>query len=62
MVARYGEFILFRPRMNWRNAWLWSTPAVLMLIGLGIGVRVLRKRTRGVGPDEPGADNESLDA
>ena len=62
MVARYGEFILFRPRMNWRNAWLWSTPAVLMLIGLGIGVRVLRKRTRGVGPDEPGADNESHDA
>jgi cytochrome c-type biogenesis protein CcmH len=62
MVARYGEFILFRPRMNWRNAWLWSTPAVLMLIGVGIGVRVLRKRTRGVGPDEPGADNESLDA
>jgi cytochrome c-type biogenesis protein CcmH len=62
MVARYGEFILFRPRMNWRNAWLWSTPAVLMLIGLGIGVRVLRKRTRRVGPDEPGADHESLDA
>jgi cytochrome c-type biogenesis protein CcmH len=62
MVARYGEFILFRPRMNWRNAWLWSTPAVLMLIGLGIGVRVLRQRTRRVGPDEPGADNESLDA
>jgi cytochrome c-type biogenesis protein CcmH len=23
MVARYGEFILLRPRMNWRNAWLW---------------------------------------
>jgi cytochrome c-type biogenesis protein CcmH len=62
MVARYGEFILFRPRMNWRNAWLWSTPAVLMLIGLAIGVRVLRQRTRRVGPDEPGADNESLDA
>jgi cytochrome c-type biogenesis protein CcmH len=62
MVARYGEFILFRPRMNWRNAWLWSTPAVLMLIGLGIGVRVLRERTRRVGPDEPGADNDSLDA
>ena len=26
MVARYGEFILFRPRMNARNAWLWVRP------------------------------------
>jgi cytochrome c-type biogenesis protein CcmH len=60
MVARYGEFILFRPRMNWRNAWLWSTPAVLMLVGLIIGVRVLRERRRHVGVDEPDAD-EPLD-
>ena len=34
MVARYGEFILFRPRMSWRNAWLWALPGVLMLVGL----------------------------
>ena len=33
MVARYGEFILFRPPMNWRNAWLWGAPPLLMLIG-----------------------------
>ncbi len=43
MVARYGEFILFRPRMNWRNAWLWALPGVLMLVGLGVAVRVLRE-------------------
>src|SRR3954467_3864763 len=29
LVARYGEFILFRPRMNLRNLWLWAAPAVL---------------------------------
>jgi cytochrome c-type biogenesis protein CcmH len=56
MVARYGEFILFRPRMNWHNAWLWSAPVVLTLVGLAIGVRVLRTRTRALGPDEPDAD------
>ena len=28
MVARYGEFILFRPPMSWRNAWLWGAPPV----------------------------------
>jgi cytochrome c-type biogenesis protein CcmH len=53
MVARYGEFILFRPRMNWRNAWLWSAPALLMLVGLVVAVRVLRDRRQRVdeGPD-----------
>jgi cytochrome c-type biogenesis protein CcmH len=61
MVARYGEFILFRPRMNWRNAWLWSAPAVLMLIGLLIAVQVLRDRRRRVDFNEPDADVEPLD-
>ena len=58
MVARYGEFILFKPRMNWRNAWLWSLPAVLMLIGFAIGMHVLRDRSRHV-DDEVG---EPLDS
>lgn len=61
MVARYGEFILFRPRMNWRNAWLWSAPAVLMLIGLIIAVRVLRDRRRRVDIDELDADVEPFE-
>ncbi|MFI4896075.1 MAG: cytochrome c-type biogenesis protein CcmH [Steroidobacterales bacterium] len=60
MVARYGEFILFRPRMNWRNAWLWCAPAVLMLIGAIIGARVLRERSRRVDQEE--TDDESLNA
>jgi cytochrome c-type biogenesis protein CcmH len=44
MVARYGEFILFRPQMSWRNAWLWSAPAVLLIGGALVGARVLRRR------------------
>ena len=31
MAARYGDFILFRPRFSWRNAWLWGAPAALLL-------------------------------
>jgi cytochrome c-type biogenesis protein CcmH len=60
MVARYGEFILFRPRMNWRNAWLWGAPALLMLIGLSVGVYVVRERQRHVDVDDAESD-ESLD-
>jgi cytochrome c-type biogenesis protein CcmH len=46
LVARYGEFILFRPRMSWRNAWLWAAPGVLLLGGFAIAMRVLRQRAR----------------
>ena len=60
MVARYGEFILFRPRMIWRNAWLWAAPTVLMLIGLAVGWRVVRARGRLVDSEPASANDESL--
>jgi len=60
LVARYGEFILFRPRMSWRNAWLWAAPGVLLLGGLAIALRVLRQRARmpisGDDPPDPVTD------
>lgn len=46
LVARYGEFILFRPRMSLRNAWLWGAPGIMLLAGLAIAVRVVRQRSR----------------
>jgi cytochrome c-type biogenesis protein CcmH len=61
MVARYGEFILFRPRMSWRNAWLWAAPTLLMLVGLIIGWRILRARSRLVASEEADSNGESLD-
>jgi cytochrome c-type biogenesis protein CcmH len=58
MVSRYGEFILFRPRFSLRNAWLWLAPPVLLLIGFGVAVRVVRQRTALVAadPDRPDED------
>ncbi len=44
MVARYGDFILFRPRFNARTAWVWLAPGVLLLAGALVCVRVLRQR------------------
>jgi cytochrome c-type biogenesis protein CcmH len=61
MVARYSEFILFRPRMSWRNAWLWSAPLVLMLVGGMVAWRVIRSRARLV-DSEVDPDAESLNS
>ena len=45
MVARYGEFVLLRPRMSWRNALLWGAPILVLLLG-GLGaVLALRRRS-----------------
>ena len=44
LSARYGDFILFRPRWSWRTAWLWLTPALLLAIGLFVAVRIVRQR------------------
>jgi cytochrome c-type biogenesis protein CcmH len=44
MAARYGDFILFRPRYSLRNAWLWGAPAILLLVGALVSWRVVRAR------------------
>jgi cytochrome c-type biogenesis protein CcmH len=44
MRERYGDFILFRPVFAARTAWLWLAPVVLLVLGLGVAVRVVRQR------------------
>jgi cytochrome c-type biogenesis protein CcmH len=44
MVARYGEFVLLRPRINWHTAILWGAPLTILIAGLfAIGFSVLRR-------------------
>jgi cytochrome c-type biogenesis protein CcmH len=45
LVARYGEFVLYRPRMSGISLVLWIAPAVFLFFGAIVVVRVLRKRT-----------------
>jgi cytochrome c-type biogenesis protein CcmH len=52
MAARYGDFILFRPRYSLRNAWLWGAPAALLIIGAFVSWRIVRQRTQLLATDQ----------
>jgi cytochrome c-type biogenesis protein CcmH len=58
LVSRYGDFILFRPRVSWRTAWLWALPGLLLLAGAVAAIRVLRARTLLVDSDTSPIDSE----
>lgn len=44
LVARYGEFVLYRPAFSARNLALWAGPAVLLAIGAIVWWRTSRRR------------------
>ena len=47
LVARYGEFVLLKPRLSWRTAMLWGLPPGLLLIGITLlVVAAVRRRGR----------------
>ena len=45
LVARYGEFVLYRPRLETTTWLLWLGPALLLLGGGYVVSRIVRKRT-----------------
>jgi len=48
LVERYGEFVLYRPRMEGSTLLLWLGPGALLLIGATMLVVHLRRRGRAV--------------
>jgi cytochrome c-type biogenesis protein CcmH len=44
MVSRYGEFVLYRPRVNSLTYILWYGPAGLLFIGAIVVVLILRRK------------------
>ena len=44
MVARYGEFVLYRPRFSGATAILWLAPILLLLAGAVVVLMTLRSR------------------
>ena len=45
LVQRYGEYILFRPLINYNNIFLWSFPFILLIFALFfLLIKTKRKR------------------
>ena len=59
MVARYGDFILFRPRVSSKTIWLWSAPGILLLLGAAVAVRVTRQRAALVDQDKEPVEEDA---
>ncbi len=43
MVARYGEFVRYRPGVDRNTLFLWAAPALLLVVGAGLVVRQARR-------------------
>jgi len=55
MVARYGDFVLYRPPLKATTVILWLGPLALLLVGAGVFWAVVRKRaTKPQAPESPG--------
>ena len=44
MVARYGDFVLYRPPVRMTTVLLWTGPALLLVTGLFMLLRIVRER------------------
>jgi cytochrome c-type biogenesis protein CcmH len=44
LTARYGQFVLLKPRFGWDTALLWGAPAGVLLVGGFAIVMALRRR------------------
>lgn len=46
LVARYGDFVLYRPPLKGSTVLLWTGPVILLLIGLALLLRSMIRRRR----------------
>ena len=53
VTDRYGEFVLFRPPFTWRNAVLWLSGPLFLLLGAGLAFAYVRRRSTAPTPPRP---------
>lgn len=61
LVSRYGDFILYKPRLTWKTAVLWIGPFALLFLGfviIGVMIRNQR-RDAGFGSEDLSAEDEA---
>jgi cytochrome c-type biogenesis protein CcmH len=56
LVARYGEFVLLKPRFEWQTAPLWLAPIGILMIGGAVLVVAVRRLRRGGGAKPESAE------
>src|SRR5579863_1833415 len=44
LVARYGEFVLLKPRLSWHTLALWGAPPATVLLGIALLIVIGRRR------------------
>ena len=57
LVQRYGEFVLYKPRLEGGTLLLWIGPAVVLLAGAGVVAAIVRRR-RSAGAPLAGDDGQ----
>ncbi|MDH5737829.1 MAG: cytochrome c-type biogenesis protein CcmH, partial [Gammaproteobacteria bacterium] len=60
MQARYGDFVLYRPRLKLSTVLLWGGPVLVLLIGLVLIVRVVRSSGAKLEAQSEISDAESI--
>lgn len=59
MVARYGEFVLYKPRKDLSTYLLWYGPFALLLVGVVVVFVMTRRKSSGTKTDDKPALDES---
>ncbi len=60
VTARYGDFVLLKPRFDWSTSILWLGP--FAVLGLGAAGALVYVRRQGEAPDEPAPLTEAEQA
>ena len=62
MVARYGDFVLYRPPMKPTTWVLWFGPAIALVVGFFLVLRIVKKQRRTAAAEISNEDMERLKA
>ena len=62
LVARYGDYVLFKPPMKTGTVLLWFGPFLVLLVAVLMVVRYTRKNVRQISPELSSNDQQRLEA